>query len=159
MSSVPGFHNPDTFELLPNACLSPTARDIFDVLTARQEPGGVVHMRQQDIAERLGLTQSAVSRAVGQLRDKGILGERQRQGTLLIHPLLAGYESLAHMVNHLKDADTFVWPLNFPTGDIRPPRTRDPRDGTRFAPGPGGGERAPAREARPVLGVVRSTTS
>jgi hypothetical protein len=158
MSPVPGFHNPDTFELLPNACLSPTARDIFDVLTARQEPGGLVRMRQQDIAERLGLTQSAVSRAVGQLRDKGILGERQQQGVLLIHPLLAGYESLAHMVNHLKDPDTYLWPLNFPTGDIRPPRTRDARDGTRFASGTGDGEEAPAPPARPVLGVVSPTS-
>ncbi|MFJ8871348.1 helix-turn-helix transcriptional regulator [Streptomyces sp. NPDC102473] len=158
MSAVPGFHNPDSFELLPNACLSPTARDVFDVLTARQEPGGLVCIRQQDIAERLRLTQSAVSRAVGQLRDKGILGERQRQGTLLIHPLLAGYESLAHMVDHLKDPDTFVWPLNFPTGDVRPPRTRDARDGTRFASGPGDGEEAPVRKARPVLGVVKPTS-
>ncbi|MEV0011106.1 helix-turn-helix domain-containing protein [Streptomyces sp. NPDC051840] len=158
MSPVPGFHNPDAFELLPNACLSPTARDILDVLTARQEPGGLVRMRQQDIAERLSLTQSAVSRAVGQLRDKGILGERQRQGTLLIHPLLAGYESLAHMVDHLKDPDTLVWPLNFPTGDIRPPRTRDARDGTRFASGSSGGERASAPPGRAVLGIVSPTS-
>lgn len=71
-SIVPGFHNSEIFEVLPNACLSLTARDVFDVLTARQEPGGLVKIRQQDIAERLGLTQSVVSRAIGQLRDKGI---------------------------------------------------------------------------------------
>lgn len=148
---VPGFHNPEIFEVLPNACLSPTARDVFDVLTARQEPGGLVCIRQQDIAERLGLTQSVVSRAIGQLRDKGILSERQRKGEVLIHPLLAAYESLSHMVNHLKSPDTFVWPLNFPTGDIRPPRARDARAGTDFDPDPDGGEDVPAPEARPAL--------
>lgn len=151
MSTVPGFHNPEIFEVLPNACLSPTARDVFDVLTARQEPGGLVRIRQQDIAERLGLSQSVVSRAIGQLRDKGIIGPRQRQGTVLIHPLLAGYESLAHMVNHLQDPNTFVWPLHFPTGDIRPPRSRDARADTDFDPDPDGGEDAPAPEARPTL--------
>ncbi|MFG2716523.1 hypothetical protein ACGFX2_39330 [Streptomyces goshikiensis] len=68
-----------------------------------------------------------------------------------MHPLLAGYESLAHMVNHLKDPATFVWPLNFPTGDIRPPRSSDPRTGTGFDPDPEGGEDAPRIEAGPTL--------
>lgn len=154
MSAVPGFHNPEIFEVLPNACLSPTARDVFDVLTARQEPGGLVHIKQEDIAKRLGLTQPVVSRAISQLRDKGILSERQRRGTVLIHPLLAGYTSLAHMVNHLKDPNTFVWPLNFPTGDIRPPRARDARTGTGFDPDPDGGEDAPAPEAMASLRLV-----
>ncbi|RPK53953.1 hypothetical protein [Streptomyces sp. ADI95-17] len=53
--------------------------------------------------------------------------------------------------NHLKCPDTFVWPLNFPTGDIRPPRARDARTGTDFDPDPDGGEDAPTPEARPAL--------
>jgi biotin operon repressor len=149
--STPGFHNPEIFEVLPNARLSPTARDVFDVLTARQESGGLVRIRQQELAQRLDITQAAVSRAIGQLRDKGILGDRQRRGTVLIHPLLAGYESLTHMLNHLQDPATFLWPLNFPTGDIRPPRSNDPRTGTDFDPDPDGGEDAPAPETRPSL--------
>ncbi|MFJ3906241.1 helix-turn-helix transcriptional regulator [Streptomyces sp. NPDC090025] len=151
--TIPGFHNPEIFEVLPNACLSPTARDVFDVLTARQEPGGLVRIRQQEIAERLGLTQPVVSRAIGQLRDKGIISERQRRGAVLIHPLLAGYESLPHMVNHLKAPDTFVWPLNFPTSGIRPPRTGDARTGTAFDPDPDpdGGEHVSAPDSRPTL--------
>ncbi|SEG94788.1 Crp-like helix-turn-helix domain-containing protein [Actinacidiphila yanglinensis] len=149
--STPGFHNPEIFEVLPNARPSPTARDVFDVLTARQEPGGLVRIRQQELAQRLDITQAAVSRAIGQLRDKGILGDRQRRGTVLIHPLLAGYESLTHMLNHLQDPATFLWPLNFPTGDIRPPRSSDPRTGTDFDPDPDGGEDAPAPDARPSL--------
>ncbi|MCX5096330.1 helix-turn-helix domain-containing protein [Streptomyces sp. NBC_00365] len=107
--------------------------------------------RQLQLAQRLGLSQSAVSRAIGQLRDKGIISERQRRGTLLIHPLLAGYESLAHMTNHLEAPDTHVWPINFPVGDIRPPRVRDGRTGTDFDPDPDGGEDAPTPEARPAL--------
>ncbi|GAA2464107.1 helix-turn-helix transcriptional regulator [Streptomyces mauvecolor] len=149
--STPGFHNPEIFEVLPNARLSPTARDVFDVLTARQEPGGLVRIRQQELAKRLGIAQGHVSRAIGQLRDKGLIEGRQRHGSVLIHPLLAGYESLAHMVNHLQDPATFVWPLNFPTGDIRPPRSGDPRTDTDFDPDPDGGEDAPAPEARPNL--------
>ncbi|WP_373432654.1 helix-turn-helix domain-containing protein [Streptomyces sp. CBG9] len=49
------------------------------MLTSRQEPGGLVKIRQQELAERLGLTQSVVSRAISQLRDKGIISERQRR--------------------------------------------------------------------------------
>ncbi|MFJ7258216.1 helix-turn-helix transcriptional regulator [Streptomyces sp. NPDC098085] len=151
MSNVPGFHNPEIWGALPNARLSPTARDVFDVLTSRQEAGGLVRIRQKDLAKRLDISQAAVSRAIGQLKDKGILDGRHRQGTVLIHPLMAAYESLTHMVNHLKDPNTFVWPLNFPTGDMRPPRTSDARVDTDFDPDPDGGEDAPAPEARPAL--------
>jgi DNA-binding transcriptional MocR family regulator len=149
--STPGFHNPEIFEVLPNARLSRTARDVFDILTARQEPGGTVRIRQDEIATRLGITQASVSRAIGQLKDRGLIEGRQRQGTVLIHPLLAGYESLAHMVNHLQDPSTYLWPLNFPTGDIRPPRRSDPRSDTDFDPDPDGGEDAPTPETRPTL--------
>jgi len=58
---------------------------------------------------------------------------------------------LTHIVNHLQAADTFGWPLNFPTGDIRPPRARDARVGTDFDPDPDGGEDAPLPKARPTL--------
>jgi hypothetical protein len=70
---------------------------------------------------------------------------------VLIHPLLAGYESLTHMVNHLQNPATFVWPLNFPTGDIRPPRSSDARTDTDPDPDPDGGEDAAAPEVRPSL--------
>ncbi|MER6187728.1 hypothetical protein [Streptomyces sp. NPDC001652] len=116
---------------------------------ARRQTRFLACERHRNPPERFG--QSSVSRAIGQLRDKGIISERQRKGTLLIHPLLAGYESLAHMTNHLKAPDTHLWPINFPTGDIRPPRVRDVRAGTDFDPDPDGGEDAPAPEARPSL--------
>lgn len=151
MNAVPGFHNPEIWEQLPNARLSPTARDVFDVLTARQEPGGIVHIRQEQIAERLGIPQATVSRAMGHLKDKGIIEGRVRRGRVLIHPLLAGYESMAHMLNHVQDPTTHIWPLNFPAGEIRPPRRNDPRTGTDFDPEPDGGGDAPVSEARPGL--------
>lgn len=147
---LPAYHNPGIFEMLPNAKLSGNARDVFDVLTARQEPGGLVRIAQGDIGERLGISKSSTSRALGQLRDLGIIHGRTRHGQVLIHPLLAGYESAAHMVNHLQDPDTHLWPLNFPSGDIRPPR-RDIRAGTLFDPDPDGGDPAPAPVARPAL--------
>ncbi|MFD5110511.1 helix-turn-helix transcriptional regulator [Streptomyces cinereoruber] len=152
-SPVPGFRNPDAFEVLPNARLNPTARDVFDILQARQEPCGLVKIRQADLAKRLDISQAAVSRAIGQLKDKGLLDGRHRQGSVLIHPLFAAYESLSHMLNHLSDPDTFVWPLNFPTGEIRPPRASDARTDTGFDPNPDpdGGEDAPVPETRPAL--------
>ncbi|MCX5443816.1 helix-turn-helix domain-containing protein [Streptomyces sp. NBC_00063] len=116
------------------------------LLTARQEASGLVRIRQKDLAKRLDISQAAVSRAIGQLKDKGILDGRHRQGTVLIRPLLAAYESLAHMINHLQDPTTFVWPLNHPTGEIRPPRTSGGR--LHFA------GRCPARPGGPT--VVRS---
>ncbi|TSB25638.1 winged helix-turn-helix domain-containing protein (plasmid) [Streptomyces sp. NBC_01525] len=149
--NVPGFHNPEIWETLPNARLSPTARDVLDVLTTRQNAGGLVEIRQHEIAKRLGISQAAVSRAIGQLKDKGILDGRHRQGAVLIHPLLAGYESMTHMINHLQDPSTFVWPLNFPTGDMRPPRVSDARSGTGFDPDPDDGEDAPLPDTRPTL--------
>ncbi|MEV0011057.1 helix-turn-helix domain-containing protein [Streptomyces sp. NPDC051840] len=152
--STPGFHNPEIFEVLPNARLSRTARDVLDILTARQEPGGTVHIRQKEIASRLGITQAAVSRAMGQLKDRGLIEGRQRQGTVLIHPLLAAYESAAHMVNHLRNPATFVWPLNFASDRVRPPRHSDPRSDTDFDPDPDGGERTIAPSARPPLHLV-----
>ncbi|MGW4165162.1 hypothetical protein ACWEJX_37065, partial [Streptomyces sp. NPDC004788] len=36
-----------------------------------------------------GAPEGAYSRAISQLRDKGIISERQRRGEVLIHPLLA----------------------------------------------------------------------
>ncbi|GHA47776.1 hypothetical protein GCM10010329_82750 [Streptomyces spiroverticillatus] len=142
-----GFHNPAAWEQLPNARLSPTARDIFDVLQGRQEPRGHVRITQNELATRLNTTQSAISRAMSELRDTGLIHARTRHGQILIHPLYAGYESLAHMVNHIQDPDTHLWPLAFPASDIRPPRRCDPHP----TPDGDGGEPAPTPAPRPHL--------
>lgn len=45
--STPGFHKSEIFELLPNVLPSPTARDVFAILTVRQETNGLVRIRQR----------------------------------------------------------------------------------------------------------------
>ncbi|MER6109268.1 helix-turn-helix transcriptional regulator [Streptomyces hirsutus] len=150
MTGAPLVHNPAMWEHLPNARLKSTARDVLDILTARQEPGGEVQITQGELAERLGISQAAVSRAISQLKDIGILEGRTKHGVVRIHPLLAGYESEAHMVNHLTDPDTYLWPLRYESG-VRPPRRSDPRSGTSFDPDPDGGEDAPLPEVSPTL--------
>ncbi|MFF8939183.1 hypothetical protein ACF08O_31590 [Streptomyces paradoxus] len=62
---------------------------MFDVLISREEPSGLLRVRQQDITERLGPTQSVVSRAIGQLPGQGH-HRAAAQGTVLIQPFLAG---------------------------------------------------------------------
>ncbi|MFB6614030.1 helix-turn-helix transcriptional regulator [Streptomyces sp. NPDC085524] len=149
--NVPGFHNPVVWEQLPDARMSRTARDVFDILTARQHPGGEVEITQAALAKRLAITQSAVSRAVSELKDLGIVHPRTKHGRLLINPLLAGYESAAHMVNHINDPGTEVWDLKFTTGEVRPPKRHDPRTGTDFDPDPDGGEDMPLPEVPPTF--------
>ncbi|MGW7261777.1 helix-turn-helix transcriptional regulator [Streptomyces sp. NPDC054834] len=134
--STPGFLNPETFEILPNARLSRTARDVFDILTARQEPGGTVRIRQDEIAARLGVTQASVSRAMSRLKDKGIIEGRQRQGTILIHPLLAGYQSPAHMINHIHDPPHLHLASQLPQRRHPPTQAQRPPNPHRLRPRP-----------------------
>lgn len=150
MTGAPLVHNPAIWEHLPNARLKSTARDVFDILTARQQPGGVIEIKQTDLSERLGISQASVARAIGELKDIGILEGRTKRGYLRIHPLLAGYESAAHMINTLSDPDTHLWPLRYESG-VRPPRRSDPRAGTMFDPDPDGGEDAPLPKVLPKL--------
>ncbi|MEV6956115.1 hypothetical protein [Streptomyces sp. NPDC051183] len=152
-TGAPLVHNPAMWENLPNARLSGTARDVFDVLTSRQQPGGLVVIKQKEIAEKLGIQQSGVGRAIGDLRDLGILHARTTPGRYRINPLLAGYESLAHMVNALSAADAEIWPLRYDAG-VRPPRRLDVRAGTDFDPDPGGGEEAPMPDLAPALRLL-----
>lgn len=138
-----GYRNPLAGEYLPNARLGATARDVLDILGARQEPGGLVRVRQEEIALRLNISQGSVSKAIAKLKDAGLLAPRTRQGQYQIHPLFAGYRSEEHMYAVLQDPATEVWELDFPADDIRP--SRDPRKGTGFDPDdPGGGEPATA---------------
>ncbi|MGW2181231.1 helix-turn-helix domain-containing protein [Streptomyces sp. NPDC001732] len=153
MTAVAVVRNPDMFERLPDAALGRTASDVFNVLQARQEPGGLVRIAQKDLAKRLGITVPSVSRAIGELKDRGLVHPRTVHGRVQIHPLFAAYESAAHMVNHLQDPDTHLWPLNFPGRAVPLPGGKDPRSGTRFDPDPDpdGGEDTPLPEAGPTL--------
>lgn len=147
MTRETGYRNALVDEYLPNARLGATARDVLDIMSARQEPGGLVRVKQEEVAVRLNISQGSVSKAIGRLKDAGLLAPRSKQGQYQIHPLFAGYSSREHMLTVLADPDTEVWELAFPADDIRP--ARDPRAGTAFDPDdPGGGE--PAAVLEPV---------
>ncbi|MFE2350335.1 MarR family transcriptional regulator [Kitasatospora cineracea] len=82
------------FEYLPNAGLTPTERDVLDILFARQEPGGVVFITQAVLSERLGVRQPNISKAPGRLSDLGIIDppHLRRRGRIRLHKLLAAQE-------------------------------------------------------------------
>jgi DNA-binding transcriptional MocR family regulator len=146
-----GYRNPATLEQMPEARLGKTARDVWDILQARQEPGGLVAIRQKELAQRLGISVPSVSKAISELKDRGLVNGRTQHGKILIHPLFAAYDSEAHMVNHVQDPETHIWPLNFPGMTVAVPRGSDPRHGTDFDPDPDGGEDAPLPEGQPFL--------
>lgn len=147
MNRETGYRNALVDEYLPNARLGATARDVLDIMSARQEPGGLVRVKQEEVALRLNISQGSVSKAIGKLKDAGLLAPRSKQGQYQIHPLFAGYSSREHMLQVLADPDTVVWELTFPADDIRP--SRDPRTGTGFDPDDGGGGE-PAAAPEPV---------
>ncbi|MEU6932868.1 replication/maintenance protein RepL [Streptomyces sp. NPDC046374] len=152
---ISGVRHPDFFETMADAELTKTGTKVWNILQSRQEYTGTVRIRQKDIAERLGLTESTVSRALDELKDRGLVHPQgAKRGIILINPLFAAYESIAHMANHLADPDTYVWPVTFPTKTIRT-RGSDSRSGTGFDPDPDGGEELPLPEEElPMLRLV-----
>ncbi|MFF1691713.1 hypothetical protein [Streptomyces sp. NPDC058254] len=128
---------------------SEAARNVLDHMTVHHDDQALVTMTQSSLAVKFNCSQSKISRAIAQL-SKQNFAWKEKRGLYRLHPLLAAYESLAHMINHMHDPNTFVWPLNYPTGEIRPPRTSDARTDTGFDPDPDGGEDAPTPETRPT---------
>ncbi|MEU7296379.1 replication/maintenance protein RepL [Streptomyces exfoliatus] len=149
---ISGVRHPDYFENMADAELTKTGTKVWNILQSRQEYAGTVRLRQKDLSERLGLTESTVSRALDELKERGLVHPQgTKRGVILINPLFAAYESTAHMVNHLADPSTYIWPVTFPERTIRR-RVSDPRTGTGFDPDPDGGEEASApEEQRPNL--------
>ncbi|MFG2234853.1 replication/maintenance protein RepL [Streptomyces sp. NPDC048723] len=146
-----GYRHPDFFEHMADAGLTKTGWRVWNILQSRQEYGGQVRIRQRDIAERLRATESAVSRALDELKDRGLVHPQgTKRGVIVLHPLFSMYESAAHMANAFADPQLYVWPIHFPDQTIRR-RASDPRTGTDFDPDPGGGEEAPMPVAAPKL--------
>ncbi|MEU5748269.1 ArsR family transcriptional regulator [Streptomyces sp. NPDC047726] len=84
--------------------LTPTAIDIFSLMVEEQEPGGAVHLSQQEMADLLGIHISRVSRAMGLLVDRGVVvrpnGGKGRRYSL--NPIVAGYETEADFVSEMQ---------------------------------------------------------
>ncbi|MDH6130494.1 MarR family transcriptional regulator [Kitasatospora sp. GP82] len=120
--------NSMAFEYLPNAGLTPTERDVLDILLARQEPGGVVEITQAELSKRLGVLQPNISKALGRLSDLGIIDppEIRRRGRVLLHRALAAYEGPRQAMAAMNDPTIPDWPLNIPTSPTRPARTSSP---------------------------------
>lgn len=146
-----GYRHPDFFEHMADAELTKTGTKVWNILQSRQEYGGHARLRQRDIASRLGLTESTVSRALDELKERGLVHPQgSKKGVIVIHPLFAKYESAAHLANTLADPDTYVWPVRFPDRTLRR-RASDPRTGSGFDPDPDGGQEVPVAEAQPHL--------
>lgn len=149
-----GFRHPDFFEHMADAELTKTGTKVWNILQSRQEYGGHTKLRQRDIAARLSLTESTVSRALDELKERGLVHPQgSKRGVIVIHPLFAKYESAAHLTNALADPDLYVWPVHFPDRTLRR-RASEPRSGTDFDPDPDGGEEAPTPELAPSLRLL-----
>lgn len=81
----------DLFAMLPRLELTPTATNVLSVMVAQQRPGGAVPISQRAIALELGILPSVVSRAMGQLADRGLVLRRGNRYSL--NPVIAGYET------------------------------------------------------------------
>lgn len=115
MDEAAGFFvNREVFEHLPSAKLTRTARDVLDVLFSRQQLGqdGRVSIKQEELAEILKIGQPKVSKAEGELRQKGIVRHRKR-GRIELHPLFGVFESPAAMKRAVLAAVDAGWDLRF----------------------------------------------
>jgi predicted transcriptional regulator len=106
--------------------LTPTALDVLSLMAEHQEPGGAVHMTQNQMAISLGIDRSRVSRAMGLLVERGVVvrsnGGRGRSYAL--NPAVAGYESEADMVTEMtrRIATDDLPPIMVPQYQQDPPK-------------------------------------
>ncbi|GAA2842940.1 hypothetical protein ACFQ0M_48010 [Kitasatospora aburaviensis] len=116
------------FEYLPNAGLTPTERDVLDILLSRQEAGGVVFITQPILSARLKVAQPNISKALARLSELGIIepAKMRRRGRVRIHKLLAAYEGPRQAISAMHDPNVPDWPLNISTSSERPARTSSP---------------------------------
>ncbi|MFB7673216.1 MarR family transcriptional regulator [Kitasatospora purpeofusca] len=113
------------FEYLPNAGLTPTERDLLDILLSRQEPGGVVFITQKQLGKRLGIQQPNVSAGLAGLAERGIIDppELRRRGRVRLHKTLAAYEGPLQAITAINDPNIPDWPLTIPMDETRPARS------------------------------------
>ncbi|MET9182991.1 helix-turn-helix domain-containing protein [Kitasatospora aureofaciens] len=111
----------DLFGMLRRLELTPTATNVLSVMVERQNPGGVVPITQQDIAEELQILPSVVSRGMTLLVERGLVlrkGYRYR-----LHPAIAGYSSELEMQAAMaRAAREGVPPILIPDYQAAPPK-------------------------------------
>jgi hypothetical protein len=111
----------DLFGMLRRLELTPTATNILSVMVDKQNPGGVVPLTQQDIAEELQILPSVVSRSMTLLVERGLVlrkGYRYR-----LHPAIAGYNTELEMQAAMaRAAREGVPPILIPEYQTPPPK-------------------------------------
>ncbi|MFF7459079.1 hypothetical protein [Kitasatospora sp. NPDC008115] len=115
--------------MIPRLKLTPSAIAVLGIMSELQLPGGDVRHSQVDMAERLGLAESAVSRGMKCLvaRNLVIRSGDGRGHSYRLHPFIAKYSSQAEMEDALRLAAVDVREGRLP--DIAAPlyRKQPPR--------------------------------
>ncbi|GAA1109861.1 hypothetical protein [Kitasatospora arboriphila] len=119
--------------MIPRLKLTPSAIAVLGIMSELQAPGGEVNHSQVEMAEKLGLLESAVSRGMKCLVDRNLVirsGEG-RGHSYRLHPFIAKYGSQAEMEASLRAAAAQVREGKLP--DIAAPlyRKQPPRAGGR----------------------------
>ncbi|MFI6588340.1 hypothetical protein [Embleya sp. NPDC050493] len=107
---------------LPFFELTPTAAKVLSTMIRLQQPGGFVEHSQRAMGIMLGIPESAVSRGIRELCDKGLVLRPNRRNWL--HPAIAGYTSIEEMNEEIQRAaqSPLVPPLLIPNYQVMPPR-------------------------------------
>ncbi|WP_116209193.1 hypothetical protein [Streptomyces olivoreticuli] len=85
--------SPKLLGMLDRLHLTPNSLAVLGMMTHLQEFGGAVHLNQAELAEKLGLHESAVSRGMQLLTSRNLVLPRGRGRGHRLHPLIAKYES------------------------------------------------------------------
>ncbi|MFD8756027.1 hypothetical protein ACFV0O_34385 [Kitasatospora sp. NPDC059577] len=115
--------------MIPRLKLTPSAIAVLGIMSDLQLPGGEVNHSQVEMAQRLGMLESAVSRGMKCLVDRHLVirsGEG-RGHSYRLHPFIAKYSSEAEMEASLRAAAVEVREGRLP--DIAAPlyRKQPPR--------------------------------
>lgn len=106
---------------MPMYRLTATQYDVWNVLLGEMRRGGRVHLRQEDIAERLGIDKANVSPALTGLRGKGLCWMEAR-GVYRINPRVAFKGSVREWNEAMDEVPPDVPEVVLPTYRRRPPR-------------------------------------
>ena len=109
---------------LPELELPPSAFKVLCAMINVQDPGGAVGETQRRIALRLNLPESAVSRGMRELREKGLVFKRPGSQRKRLHPVIAGYATQDALEKALAsfEGDPDVPDITVPDYEVRPPR-------------------------------------